>query len=492
MKRVASILIPILIVAFGVVGLIILGQAPEVAKDDRQEETQSTLVQVSKVTEWKDPIDVVTDGEATTYRVATLSSEVAGRIKSKPDDSRGGMFVQKNQTLFEIDPTNYRLQADRLKVQLTQNSEEQHSTRIDITNTVELIKLAKEDLAIQESQLARLRDLKKRGTANDREVEEAMKLQLTSRNALQNLENSKRTFEQKLKTQAAGANVIQSELDRVKTDLERCTVRSPLTGRMVDDLVETGDYVKVGDELAHISDSSRMEIRTKLRAEQLAWIWLQHQVEQNPLSASEPSKKSADPLNLPAVACEIAYEFEGIETIWDGYISSLEGTGIDRDTRTFPCRVLVEEPTRTRVRMGDEDKRSVRPPGLLSGMYVTVRIPVESPTRLLRVPLEAIRPGGQIWVKRNNKLEIIKATPAYTFEDNALLRADGCPLQEGDEVITSPLPSVTNNLQVMTVEEQEAAIKSPTKKSATHKSTPPQTTDDAQQTDAAASKEKSE
>lgn len=482
MKRVASILIPIAIVGLGVVGLIIFGSPPEVPKEEGDEQLQTTLVQVSEVTEWKDPIDVVADGEATTYRIATLSSEVAGRIQSKPDDSRGGMFVQKNQILFEVDSTNYRLQAERLEVQLTQNAEEQQSTRIDITNTAELIKLAKEDLAIQESQLARLRNLKQRGTANDREVEEAMKLQLTSRNALQNLENSKRTFEQKLKTQAAGAKVIQSELDRVKKDLERCVVRSPLTGRMVDDLVETGDYVKVGDELAHISDSSRMEIRTKLRAEQLAWIWLQHQVKENPLSSAEAVDRNLDPLNLPAVACEIAYEFEGIETIWDGYIARLEGTGIDRDTRTFPCRVLVEEPTRTRVRMGEEDKRSVRPPGLLSGMYVTVRIPVESPTKLLRVPLEAIRPGGQIWVKRDNKLQIIKATPAYSFEGHALLRAQDCPLHEGDEVITSPLPSVTEGLQIMTIEEQEAVLKSPPKNKA----------DNAQPTDTATSKEKSE
>ena len=98
---------------------------------------------------------------------------------------------------------------------------------------------------------------------------------------------------------------------------------------------------------------------------------------------------------------------------------------------------------------------AVRPPGLLSGMYVTVRIPVESPTRLLRVPLEAVRPGGQIWVKRNQTLVILQATPAYTFDDHALLRAAECELAVGDEVIISPLASVTSDLRVMTREEQQ-------------------------------------
>lgn len=458
MKKAISILIPIAIVAIGVAGMMYFGQPPEVPKDDKPPEVQAVLVEIDVVTEWTDPINVIADGEATTYKIVTLSSEVSGRIKSKPDESRGGMFVREEQTLFEIDPTNYRLQAERLEVQLAESAQEIESTSIDITNTSAMIKLAKEDLALQDKQLERLKALQARRTANDREVEEAMKLQLSSRNALQTLENQKRSLEQKVKTQAAGVKVIQSELDRVEEDLKRCVVKSPLTGRLVDDMIETGDYVAVGDDLAHISDSSRMEIRTKLRGEQLAWIWLQHQIKKNPLSSSDQPEKSADPLNLPAVACEVAYEFEGVETIWDGYIARLEGSGIDRDTRTFPCRVLVEEPNKTRVREGDEGKLAVRPPGLLSGMYVTVRIPVESPTRLLRVPLEAVRPGGQIWVKRKNQLVIIKANPAYTFENHALLRAAECDLNTGDQVIVSPLASVTSDLRVMTRQEQQEAI----------------------------------
>ena len=118
MKRVRSILIPIVIVAVGIVGLMKLGQPPEVPKDDGPPEVQAVLIEVDTVTEWNDPIHVMTDGEATTYKIVTLSSEVAGRIKSKPDESRGGMYVIKNQPLFEVDSTNYQLDAQRLEVQL--------------------------------------------------------------------------------------------------------------------------------------------------------------------------------------------------------------------------------------------------------------------------------------------------------------------------------------------------------------------------------------
>lgn len=454
MNRLTTFSIPTAIVGLGALGLYLFGQPPEPETDNQPQVDQAVLVEVEQVSEWSDAVHIVADGEATTYRIVTLSSEVDGRILEKPEAARGGMFVREGEVLFRIDPRNYELEAERLKQQLSQSLEEQRATQIEISNTAELIALAQEELVLQDKQLARLRVLQQRGTANDREVEEAMKQRLLSRNALVTLQNQKRAAEQKIETQKAAAKVTQSELNRVNQDIERCTIRSPLTGRIVDDTVETGDYIRAGTNLAHISDSSRMEIRTKLQSEQLAWVWLQHEVMKNPLSTQKQPEKSIDPLNLPPVACEVAFEFEGVETIWDGYIARLEGTGIDRDTRTFPCRILVEEPGKTRVREEDEGKLSVRPPGLLSGMYVTVRIPVRSPRKLLRLPLEAVRPGGQVWVKRDGELVIVKTNPVYTFDSHVLVQAVESPLQVGDQVVISPLASVENKMPIITAEER--------------------------------------
>ena len=38
---------------------------------------------------------------------------------------------------------------------------------------------------------------------------------------------------------------------------------------------EEGDYIKPGDPLVHVSDSSRMEIKCSLKSEELAWVWQQ-------------------------------------------------------------------------------------------------------------------------------------------------------------------------------------------------------------------------
>jgi hypothetical protein len=228
--------------------------------------------------------------------------------------------------------------------------------------------------------------------------------------------------------------------------------------------------VKPGDTLVHISDSSRMEVKCSLKGQELAWIW-QHgqQSDEPPIATSETSAKTAaaptentaaandaistaeprkaDPFQMPNVPCEIAFEFEGVETVWDGYLSRYEGTGMDRATRMFPCRVIVDAPEKTRVNSPD-GMNQVSPPTLLSGMYVTVRIPIDSPVQLLQVPAESIRPGGQIWVVRDSKLKVVSISLVRVDGDLALVRQEEETLKAQDVVIVSPLASVTDGMPV--------------------------------------------
>ena len=120
---------------------------------------------------------------------------------------------------------------------------------------------------------------------------------------------------------------------------------------------------------------------------------------------------------------------------------------MDRATRMFPCRVIVEAPEKTRVKSPDGSPQ-VSPPTLLSGMYVTVRIPIDSPVPLLQVPAESIRPGGQLWVVRDGKLKVVSISLVRVDGDLALVRQDEQTLKARDVVIVSPLASVTDGMPV--------------------------------------------
>ncbi len=448
MKTVVNVVVSILILATGVAGFRFFGQKPEVPTQDADDGDGDVVVVTKSVTAWNQPFHLNADGEAVTYRVVTVGAEVEGRIIHKTDRARGGTYVRKGELLFEIDPVNYKLEVERLNAELLQAREEITAVSVDLKNAEALIVLADENRQLQKNQLERMQSLFKRKTANETELENAMKLELTARNSVQTLRNQVSTLVQQKKTKEATEKLFAVQLKRAEADVGRCTVKSPLEGRIVADSVEEGEYAKFGDVLVDISDGGQMEVKCQLRSEELAWVWLQRPDAAERSGYSPGVVPSFDPVNLPQVPCEIAFVFEGVETIWDGYISRLEGTGIDRDTRTFPCRILVQQPRRTRVNDSVGGRATVSPPVLLSGMYVAVRIPIESPYPLLHLPVEAVRPGEQIWVNRDGKLEIRKISVVHTEGQTALVRADGSGLQAGDRVVVSPLASVKEGMSL--------------------------------------------
>lgn len=450
----------ILILGLGVFGFLQFGRAPEVPTDNSKQNALEVppLVEVGNVEAWDQPFYLEIDGEATTYRVLTVAAEVTGCVLHKPETTRSGTFVNKGELLFEIDAANYELDEQRLKARVAQAREELKAVEVDIENTEALIALADEENQLQKNQLERARTLYERKATSDSEMEAAIRQELTSRNTLQTHLNQRNAMIQLKKTKEASLKLAQAELDRTTLDLQRCRIVSPITGRIVDDMQEEGDYVKPGDPLVHVSDSSRMEIKCSLKGEELAWVW-QHgrQLDPTPVATSEIAAatgessdgKKVDPFKMPAIPCEIAFEFEDVETIWDGYLSRYEGSGIDRATRMFPCRAIVDAPEKTRART-KSGTTGIPLPTLLSGMYVTVRIPIDSPVPLLRVPAESVRPGEQLWILRDGRLRIVKISLVRVDGDSALVRQESSVLTAGDRVIISPLASIADGMAVTT------------------------------------------
>jgi len=461
----ANILGAILILGLGVAGFVFFGRKPEVPTDTSRQDAANVapLVDVADVKPWDQPFHLDIDGEASTYRILTVGAEVTGRVADKPETTRSGTFVNKGDLLFQIDAVNYQLEEQRLQARAAQATEELKSVDVDIQNTTTLFKLAQEENQLQKNHLERIRSLYTKKAASESDMDNATQKELTSRNTMQMQQNQLNTFLQTKKTKEASLKLAQAELERTVTDLQRCKILSPITGRIVDDMKEEGDYVKPGDPLVHISDSDRMEIKCSLKSEELAWVWQQGlTMNPPPIATSETAEsknstaeeKKTDPFKIPQVPCEVTFQFQGVETIWDGYLSRYEGTGMDRATRMFPRRVVVEEPEKTRTRSID-GQSSISPPTLLSGMYVTVRIPITSPVPLLQVPAEAVRPGEQLWIVRNGKLNVTSVTLVRVDGESALVRPEGNLLKVGDKVITSPLASVNNGMPVQIQDESQ-------------------------------------
>lgn len=440
MRILTTTFLSVVILSAGVGAYLLFGKPPEVAQREDRVDTRP-LVRTTTIVQHDQPVVIEMDGDANALRLITVAAQVHGQIKFRSPHARSGMFVHEGDLLFEIDDTNYRLELERLEAMLSQNHEETTSVAVDITNTTELIALAEQEAELQKKQLQRMQGAYARKSASETDVDSAARQEITARNALQSLLNTKRSREQMLRQMEAGRRLVTAQIRQAQVDLERCRVTAPVSGRIVDDIAEQGDYIRDGDDLVHISDSSRIEVKCNLQADDLVWVLQQaHQ------SAATAEAMLINPLATP-IPCEVAWDFGGTEVLWDGELSRFEGTGADRGTRTFPCRVTVAEPGTYRISecRGSPD---VIAPSLSSGMFVTVRIPITASRRLLRIPTKAVRPGGDVWVVRDQVLHVRHVKMARSTDAYSLVHADETDLTDGDQVVITPLMAARDGMEV--------------------------------------------
>jgi len=417
----------------------------------RQETGNSTpLVETATVRAFDKKLPIEVDGVAIPYRQVKLSAEVPGRITRKEASSRAGSYVHQNDVLLQIDPTDYDLEVARLQSELTQADTDIKAVEIDISNTRSLIDLARQDLVLQRKDLTRREKLRATKTISENDLDDARRLELAKRNALQMLQNQLASHTQRKRTLQAARERVHVQLQRAEVDRTRTRVVSPVSGTVVADYVEQGNFVKKGDPLFLLNETSRMEVKCSLRMDQLYWLWMQHGSAERP-KGSRPESR----FELPNTKVEVVFRLRGVEYIWDGVLSRYEGTGLDAKTRMVPCRVRVDAPTRVRTDAGGSAVGGFSIPALFSGMYVAVRIPVAPSVPLLAIPSVAVRPGGRVWVVRDGALRFMTVKTVLATGETVVVRQPaGGELRPGDKVVTSPLASVKTGMPVTEVAAQ--------------------------------------
>ena len=432
------VVLPLAILAVGVGGFLLFGQRPEVVARPKSEDT-GTIVHTAAVQAFSDEMVITVDGVAVPHRQVTLSAQVAGQVVRKDAKSRRGSYVEAGEFLLQIDPTDYALEVARMESDLLHSTEEVRSAEVDIANSESLVALAREDLALRQRDLTRRRTLFEQKATSESELDESLRLELASRNALQTLLNQTASFRQRKSTLEAAKELVAVQRRKAGVDEARTRVESPLAGTVTMDYVEQDDYVNRGDPLILLSDPWPMEIKCSLRVDQLYWLWTKAG------QSAGAESDSASVFEVPITDVTVRFQFEGAQYEWEGVLARYEGSGLDPDTRLVPCRVRVDNPTEVKAVVGSSPNSAFgfKVPSLFSGMYVTVRIPIAAPIPLIAVPREAIRPGGRLWVMKDGKLAIEQVDVAMTTGDQVVLRQPlSNRLQPGDRVVTSPLPVV--------------------------------------------------
>ena len=447
-------LVPILIFAVGVGGFLVFGKRPE-SKERAGDSRPGLSVEVAYAAPYDEPFVINLDGVSAPYRQVTYAAEVSGRIKKKSENCRAGHFVQQGEFLMQIDETDTQLEVKRLEAQFEQANESINEVDVGIANAEALRELAEKELEIRQRDVHRAEQLIRQGAINENEIDDLRRAEIVTRNSVQTLLNQHRTLFQQKKGLQAASELVNAQLQRALVDLKRTTIASPISGGITEHFVEEGDYVRAGDPLVRIHDTTRVEVKCSLELRDLYWIWLQSGLAPKPGTTAAALSR----YEIPEVPVEVAFSFQGSEFIWRGKLSRYEGTGLNEKTRTLPCRVLVDNPDECEIRGVGYLEAVVSPPTLLTGLYVDIRVPIQTDLALLQIPEQSLRPGGKVHVVRDGKLRTLTVAVARSLDDSVLIRRDDSSLSLDDQIIVSPLPTVIEGMAVSVVGERDESVK---------------------------------
>ena len=417
-------------------GLSQLKQAP--AEKERRD--SAPLVQTAAVSQCKEGFFVEVDGEVTPYRQITLSAQVAGRIKTKSESSQAGSFVDEGELLMEIDPRDYELEIQQLQQTVKQASVSIEESDIEISNTKTLIQLAEDELKLLNEDVARYVGLERQNAGSRIQLDAAKRAAIRARNSLQTLKNQITLVEAKKIRFLRQKDQALANLEKATLDLSRTKITAPISGIVMSDEVEKDDYVQPGTPLVALEDRSKVEVRFNLQLQELRWLW------------GDTRVTPRNDYELPDVDVHVYLELDGHQYKWTARLARYDGAGINPETRTVPCIAIVDNPSDGQLVVGPSERDNAAnlpaPPTLLRGLFVSLKIPVSSKLDLVQVPAVSLRPGNKIWIADDDTLTVKDVSVAYAGKDHAVLFAGPEDIQEGDRVITSPLPLLVNGMEI--------------------------------------------
>jgi RND family efflux transporter MFP subunit len=279
-------------------------------------------------------LSVHTQGTVVPRTETDLVSEVSGRILWVSPSLASGGFVEPDEVLLRIDPSDYEIGVARAEAGLRR---------------------ARSERSLALAGLERHRRLADRGVESTSALEAAVNAR-----------------------EVAEAAVIDAEatLEQARRDLERTRIKSPYLGRVRDKRVDVGQFVGRGAPIARLYAVDYAEVRLPLPDADAAFLDL-------PIAYRDDSDAG------PAPEVILRAEFAGRTHTWRGHIVRTEGE-LDPRTRMIHAVARVEDP----YGRGEAPDR----PPLSVGLFVQAEILGLELDHVVRVPRSALRGDSTVVV----------------------------------------------------------------------------------------------
>ena len=287
-----------------------------------------------------------------------LSPRVSGEIIYVSDNFTPGGFVEKGETLLQIDPSDYKNVLQLRESELLQ-------AEADLN-----IEMGRQNVALKDYQL-----LEDEFNLEDK----SLVLREPQMNAA------------KSRVEAARAAVSQAKLD-----LQRTAIQAPFNAHILNRSVNIGSQVSVGQELGRLVGLDVYWVELTVPLSRLKWL-------------SFPDSENKKGASVKIRNRTARHDEEWREGNLHKMIGALEG-------QTRLARILVEIEDPLAQKTGSEDNSP-----LVIGSFVEAGVQANEIKDVFRLSRDHVRTNETVWVMVDNKLEIRNVGVLFQDADYAYI-----------------------------------------------------------------------
>ena len=188
-------------------------------------------------------------GRLQPVKTAQLKFEVQGRIKQRLVEP--GVFVNDSQPLLKLDDED-------LQDQSTQAESQYQIEQAGIQRDQRMLKLAKDNLALQKAEVKRFEQLKSDSLISASQLDAARQQMLT-------LDSQVSELRYKVQTSKARLALKKSDRDVAARNLKRAKLKAPFAGFVNVVNAQVGDFVTASEIVATVVDTSSLDLQLDVR-----------------------------------------------------------------------------------------------------------------------------------------------------------------------------------------------------------------------------------
>lgn len=350
-------------------------------------------------------------GEVLAARSVDLRSLVAGEVIAVSDNLKTGGTVKKGETLLEIDAFEYE---GALREARANKAETE--ARLDEANALLRLERARlerlaEQAVFARNDVERIRQLRERGAATEKQVEERALIVSQREQAVEQSRINIVVEEARVAQLRAGLERLDWRIEQSQRNLGNTKLIAPFDGTVRTSAAEIGKLVNANDVVVSLYETESLEARFVLTDARFARL----------------NSGAEDIIGRPA---EIVWTVGGVDYGFSGRIDRI-GAEIASERGGVELFAAI-----------DADDQPI---GLRPGAFVEITLPDRLFAEHIRLPDLAVYNGNQVYLVENGEL-VARTVTIAAYDGDDVLVASG--LEEGEEVLTTRIAEIGPGLKV--------------------------------------------